>query len=68
MKKWNAPVVEEVNVSETAHRFLGNSKDGGYIGDGLISGHLKWELGNTPENPTEPTKPVEPVDPENDHS
>lgn len=65
MKKWNAPVVEEVNVSETAHKFLGNSRDGGYIGDGQISGHLEWKWGNTPE---EPKNPVEPEEPADDHS
>lgn len=42
MKKWNTPVVDELNISETAHRLFGNTRDGGYIGDGQISGHLEW--------------------------
>ena len=42
MKKWNAPSVEELNINETAHNLLGNSWDGGYIGDGVLSGHLGW--------------------------
>lgn len=43
MKKWNAPSVEELNINETAHKWLGNSWDGGYIGDGQVSGHLEYE-------------------------
>lgn len=43
MKKWNAPSVEELNINETAHNWLGNSWDGGYIGDGQISGHLEYK-------------------------
>lgn len=43
MKKWNAPSVEELNINETAHNWLGNSWDGGYIGDGVLSGHLGWD-------------------------
>lgn len=43
MKKWNAPSVEELNINETAHNVFGNSRDGGYIGDGQISGHLEWK-------------------------
>ena len=43
MKKWNAPSVEELNINETAHNWLGNSWDGGYIGDCQISGHLEYK-------------------------
>lgn len=43
MKKWNAPSVEELNINETAHNWTGIYHDGGYIGDGQISGHLSWE-------------------------
>ena len=58
MKKWNAPSVEELNINETAHNLLGNSWDGGYIGDGVLSGHLGWkEPGKQPgdgsQNPVE---------------
>lgn len=57
MKKWNAPSVEELNINETAHNVFGNSRDGGYIGDGQISGHLEWNNpGVKPENkPNGPT-------------
>ncbi len=50
MKKWNAPSVEELNINETAHNWTGIYRDGGYIGDGEISGHLSWDK---PENPAE---------------
>ena len=58
MKKWNAPSVEELNINETAHNWFGNSWDGGYIGDGVLSGHLGWkEPGKQPgdgsQNPTD---------------
>lgn len=43
MKKWNAPSVEELNINETAHNWTGIYRDGGYIGDGIISGHLSWD-------------------------
>mgnify|MGYP000189429734 FL=1 len=61
MKKWNAPSVEELNINETAHNLFGNSWDGGYIGDGVLSGHLGWkEPGKQPEGkPKDPKDPVE---------
>lgn len=43
MKNWERPVVEEVNINETAHNWIGIYRDGGYIGDGIISGHLSWD-------------------------
>ena len=43
MKTWSKPIVEELNINETAHNWTGIYKDGGYIGDGVISGHLSWE-------------------------
>ena len=43
MKKWNAPAMEELNINETAHKWMGRYSDGGYIGDGVISGHLSWD-------------------------
>lgn len=62
MKTWNKPEVEELDVQETAHNFFGRYNDGGYIGDGIISGHLSWD---TPEDP----KPAEPSsDPVNELS
>lgn len=54
MKKWNAPSVEELNISETAHNWTGIYRDGGYIGDGQISGHLSWEKpGDDSQDPAE---------------
>lgn len=43
MKTWSEPIVEELNINETAHNWTGIYRDGGYIGDGVISGHLSWE-------------------------
>ena len=60
MKTWATPVVEELSVKETAHNWTGIYRDGGYIGDGVISGHLSWDK---PENKPE-TKPE--TKPEND--
>lgn len=59
MKKWIAPSVEEMNIAETAYNWLGNSFDGGYVGDGQISGHLEWK------KPVE-TPPQPPVNPDVD--
>lgn len=42
MKKWNKAELVELNINETAHNWTGIYKDGGYIGDGEISGHLSW--------------------------
>lgn len=39
MKKWNAPAMEELNINETAYHFFGKYNDGGYVGDGILSGH-----------------------------
>ena len=43
MMKWVKPSVEEININETAHNWTGLFRDGGYIGDGEISGHLTWD-------------------------
>lgn len=51
MKTWNKPEVEELSVQETAHNWTGMYKDGGYIGDGVVSGHLSWDK---PEKPSTP--------------
>ena len=42
MKTWENAEMVELNISETAHQWVGDSWDGGYIGDGQISGHAKW--------------------------
>lgn len=47
MKKWDAPVVEVLEIASTEHNWLGNSRDGGYIGDGQISGHLEWNCNHS---------------------
>lgn len=56
-KMWQAPVISELDISETAHNWTGIYRDGGYIGDGVISGHLSWEKpeekpGKAPEEAT----------------
>lgn len=39
MKSWITPETIELNITSTEHRILGNHLDGGYVGDGVISGH-----------------------------
>lgn len=61
MKKWNTPVVEVLELAETEHEFRFQfSKDGGYLGDGKISG---WFGKKTTTVTPEPT-PAAPVIPE----
>lgn len=43
MKKWANPGIEALDLQETAHNWTGVYRDGGYIGDGIISGHLSWD-------------------------
>lgn len=43
MKKWNTPEINELSIKETEHNWTGIYRDGGYIGDGEISGHLSWD-------------------------
>ena len=57
MKTWSEPIVEELNINETAHNWTGIYRDGGYIGDGVISGHLSWE--KPEEKPTTSDDKVE---------
>ena len=39
MKKWETPAIAELNINETEHTWSDFPKlDGGYIGDGIISG------------------------------
>ena len=58
MKAWNRPEITELNISETAHNWFGNSRDGGYLGDGQISGHLEWKKpcvdDDNSQNPSQP--------------
>lgn len=62
MKKWTNPEIAELSIEATAHGWTGIYRDGGYIGDGQVSGHLKWTNGSEqPANPADP-EPSEPVD------
>lgn len=61
MKNWERPIVEEISISETAHKWTGRYQDGGYVGDGVISGHLSWDK---PE--TKPVTKPEEIDPNPD--
>lgn len=55
MKKWENPSVEELTLSATEHNWTGIYRDGGYIGDGEISGHLSWSK-PAPEKPVDPSE------------
>ena len=58
MKKWNAAEIEELNIEQTAHNWTGIYHDGGYIGDGVISGHLSWDKpAEGPSNSSDTTNP-----------
>ena len=52
MAKWNKPEIEELGIEATEHNWTGIYRDGGYIGDGVISGHLSWDKPG--EKPAEP--------------
>ena len=39
MAKWNRPEIEELGIEATEHNWFGKYSDGGYIGDGVLSGH-----------------------------
>lgn len=56
MKKWEKSEMIEISLNETAHNWTGIYRDGGYIGDGEVSGHLSW---TKPENPENPENPVD---------
>lgn len=43
MRTWKTPEITELDINETAHNWTGIYRDGGYIGDGVISGHLSWD-------------------------
>lgn len=42
MAKWNKPELVELGIDKTEHNWIGIYSDGGYIGDGIISGHASW--------------------------
>ncbi|MCQ2537274.1 MAG: hypothetical protein MJ124_02625 [Lachnospiraceae bacterium] len=62
MKNWTAPEVAVLEISETAHNWTGIYRDGGYIGDGEISGHLSWSKPSDNGNNGGSTEPSEPTD------
>ena len=41
-KRWLKPELVSTDIKETSHNWIGIYRDGGYIGDGEISGHLSW--------------------------
>lgn len=47
-REWENAELGELSFQNTNHRWTGIYRDGGYIGDGVISGHLSWDK---PENP-----------------
>ena len=71
MKKWIKPEIYSVNINKTAYDWaIQASFDGGYLGDGLISGWFgdpepatttPAETPATPETPAAPTVPVAPI-------
>lgn len=42
MKTWINAEVIELEINKTEYHWTGIYKDGGYVGDGIISGHLTW--------------------------
>lgn len=58
-KMWQTPEISELDINETAHNWTGIYRDGGYIGDGVISGHLSWtkpeDTNNSPSDPENAT-------------
>ena len=56
MAKWNRPEIEELGIEATEHNAIGVYRDGGYIGDGVISGHLSWEKPSQPKPDNEHEK------------
>lgn len=55
MKKWTNPEVKKLDLKKTEHKWTGVYRDGGYIGDGEISGHLSWTKPESTQSP----KPTE---------
>lgn len=49
MKNWIKAELLELNINKTEYRLFGFYADGGYIGDGMISGHLTFDKPDDPE-------------------
>ena len=52
-KNWVKPGFVSLDIKETSHNWIGIYRDGGYIGDGEISGHLSWTKEEKEEEKTE---------------
>ena len=53
MKTWANAELIQLEISKTEKNWTGIYKDGGYIGDGEISGHLSWCKPTPDPDPTE---------------
>lgn len=42
MAEWKKPELVELGIEKTEHNWVGIYSDGGYIGDGIVSGHASW--------------------------
>jgi hypothetical protein len=61
MKKWEKADINCVAINETEHQVRFSFQlDGGYIGDGKVSGWFGPDPKPQPQNPTEPTTPTTP--------
>lgn len=61
MKQWINANMVELEINKTEYKWLGIRRDGGYIGDGILSGHLDWGKPDCKPTPTPTPKP--PCDP-----
>ena len=67
MKKWNAPAVITVELNETAHQWkFSCSRDGGYLGDGKLTGWFGPDPVCPTPTPTPDPTPVNPVTPDHE--
>ncbi len=51
MKTWATADIVELGINKTEHEWFGPYRDGGYIGDGQISGHHGWDNPNPSPTP-----------------
>lgn len=52
MKNWMNAELLELEINKTEYHIFGFYSDGGYVGDGIISGHLTFKEPKPPEEPT----------------
>ena len=63
MKEWSAADINCIEIRNTEYHLLGNTRDGGYVGDGILSGHSKWECPHRRPQPTPAPMPItEPIE------